>query len=709
MNRRDFLQITGISGLGLMIACNVSDSEGTPVKVSDGIGDDQVLNNYVYIDPDGTVTIVAPRPEMGQGVFQSVPMLVAEELEVDIDKIFIIPIQADSNKFGKQGVGGSATIRKSFNPYRKVGAAAKMMLVQAAATMWACSVDDCFAESGKVHNKTTKETKHYGELVIEANKLAVPKKVILKDSKDFKVIGKSTVRQDVSQKVDGSAVFGIDIEVDGMLYASIQRNPYTIGKVISYNKDEIEAQEDVHSTYIIQIEEFNLIRGGVAIVTKDYSAALRARRGLRVVWEEPSIKYSDDSIGELLEGKFKEEPTFDKVLTPQPKKLQNATQTLTADYDAPYQAHATMEPLNATVWVKPNGTVEAWVPTQNPNRTHDVIASVTGLDKDKITLNIPFLGCGLGRKSLADFTNEATQLSIATQKPIKLIWTREDDMTADFYRPRSKNRFTAHFTADKKLVGYTNEMAAQVISKQGDVEPKFPKWTFEGSNLDYEFPNYHLKGYHTKLPIPVMWWRAVYASTNGFATEGFVDEVAEYMGQDPLSFRLKYIKNERVKKVIQMIREKSEWDTPAEHEYKGFALVESFESICAEVATVVKEGAGIKIKKYTVVLDCGQTVNPDTIHAQVDGSVIMGLTATIKPGVSFKDGKPVHKNFNTYSMLRFNEVPEIELTLMQNSEKPGGVGEPALPPVAAALANALYKATGKRYRNLPIDITKITV
>ncbi|WP_297086380.1 molybdopterin cofactor-binding domain-containing protein [uncultured Draconibacterium sp.] len=697
MKRREFLQLTGATGLGLMLGCTGSEN-----KVTTASADDVELNHFVFIDTNGIVTILNHKPELGQGVYQAIPMIIAEELEVDINKIKIVQSVADKEKYGNQGIGGSTSVRRGYTELRKIGASGKHMLMQAAANKWGCPIADCWVENGIVLRKNSKEQLAYGDLVLDAAQLEVPENVELKKSADFEILGKPTLRQDIPMKVNGAAVFGLDIEVENMLYASVERTPYFFGAVESYNKDEVEALPGVTSTVILKTELFGKPREGVAIMSDDYFTAFKARKQLTITWRAIPEAFDNDKVFERFHQEKTIKPTAQRLKNEDKQLLSSAVDFITAEYECPYEAHSPMEPMNATVWVKADGTVEAWLPTQNGQRARTDISTITGIPEENITVNVTFLGGGFGRRSLQDFAAEAALLSAETKRPVKVVWSREDDTNAGPFRPATLNVFKAGFDK-KKLTSFSNHIIAQIIGHQnpGADLSRIGGGTYEGAYWGYNFANYTQAGTSVQLPIPIWYWRSVYSSTNCFVNESFVDEVAIHAGEDPMNFRIKYMDDERAVSLLEAIRKQSNWDNPAPGEYKGVAFAHVFASYCAQVVTVKKSGAGVKIVKVDAAIDCGQTINPDTIEAQIEGSIIMGLTAAYKGGITINGGKVQNNNFDKYELLRINETPEIEVQIMINEHAPGGIGEPGFPPTAPALANAIFNASGVRLRKLP--------
>lgn len=667
-----------------------------------------LLNDFIYINAEGKVTLVNHRPEMGQGVYQSMPMLLAEELEVDMEQVEIIQSQGNEAKFGHQLVGGSGSVRKSWEPSRKMGATAREMLIKAASMKWDLKPSDCYAKSGKVYNDKNNNSFDYGELVEEASKLKAPSKVQLKSKRDFKILGKPLPRKDLSLKTNGTAKFGLDLKVPGMLYASVERSPVFIGKVKSYDDSKTRAIPGVKRVIKTKMPVFSNQTEGVAVIADSYWAALQGRKVLKVEWDDASYReVNNDSIFK----KFSEESSKDGIAVHQKGSFNDAfeiaNKKIESNYQCPFQAHAPMEPMNIIVSVKDN-SCELWGPIQAPNWMRGALKSALNIPIQNITINVSFLGGGFGRRAFNDYTLEAANISREMGAPIKVIWTREDDTRQGPFRPASLSILKAGLDKSGKMIAFENKAVHQEMGHQWPGANKSKADDLEGAVNPYEIPNISRRSVPQELHIPVMWWRSVYASTNGFANEAFIDEVAEAAGQDPFDFRMELLKNEpRYLATLKKLKEISKWKSDTNKGY-GMAIVESFGSICGQVAVVSKSDSGkCSIDKYFAVIDCGMIVNPDTIEAQIEGSIVMGLTAAIKGEITFENGRAVEQNFDQFKMLRINECPEIEVAIMDNEEAPGGVGEPGLPPTAPALVNALYSLTGKRIRKLPFNLNEV--
>ncbi len=709
IDRRKFLKITGASGamlaLGFTTAATGKETEIFKLTNEGVFGAE--LTDFIVIDKAGQITLINHKPEMGQGVFQSMPMLIAEELEVDMETVHVV--QGQGNKrFGNQLVGGSNSVRGQWEPLRKVGAAAREMLIQAAANKWGKKPEKCYARDGKVFFKNKSFT--YGELVEDAARLKVPENPKLKNPEDFKILGKPLPRKDTPAKVNGIATFGLDVEVPGMLYASVERSPAMHGKVASFDEAAAKAVSGVKHVVKSERPVFSYNFEGVAVVADSYWAALQGRKALNVQWDLSGFEDTDSrKIKSGLEALKAEEGFLHKSEGNFEEAFTGADKTIEADYDLPYLAHSPMEPMNMTAHVTSDGC-EIWGATQSPQWAMGDLAKYLNIPEEKIKINVTFLGGGFGRRAFNDFVIEAASISKAVNAPVKVVWTREDDTQQGPFRPGTFHQLKAGFNAEGKPIALQHKMIGQALGFQwpGADKSKIPGGVMEAINLHYKFPNWKTNYVAYESQIPVLWWRSVYSSTNAFAHECFIDEVAEAAGKDPLQFRKEMLREQpRFVKLLEKLEETSGWNEPlAEGMGKGVAVAECFGSICGQVVYVKRADDRLQIDKVVAVIDCGMTVNPDTIVAQTEGNIVMGLTAAVKDQILFKRGRAIQSNFHNYDMIRVNETPTIEVHIMENTEKSGGVGEPGLPPLAPALANAVFNESGKRIRSLPFRLER---
>jgi len=702
ISRRKFMQLTSVSGACLVVGC-VPNSVGESIANLSAINP-VGLNQFISIDNLGKVILYNHRPEMGQGVYQAIPMILAEELEVEIKQVEIRQSEADSKLYGDQRVVGSRTIRSEFEKMRKMGAAAKEMLTSAAAQKWKVNVRECSAKNGIVTHSSGK-TLSYGELVEAASKLSAPENPTLKDPKDFKIIGQSIKRQDAPLKTNGSAKFGIDMQTPGMLYASIERSPVWLGKAISYDKDAALAINGVKHVLTTSRQVYGRKIEGVAVIADNYWAAFKGRQALNVVWDNKGLdKISSETImqdfrqesqkkGDVLHEKGDAEAVFN-----------NSNDIIVSSYELPYQSHVPMEPMNVIASVKEN-SAEYWGSTQNPNGMRSYLSKKYNIPPENVKINYTFMGGGFGRRSMTDILEEAADLSKQTGAPIKVVWTREDDQTQGPFRNCSLNVCRAVLDKDGNISALEHKVIAQEIGKQSGNDTKAGRQLMGGITTGYSIPNVAIRGVLQKRHVPISYWRAVYHSTNPFAHESFIDELATKAGKDPLAFRLAMLQDHpRFKRVLEEIARLTNWyDSKKAGIGRGLAMVERSGAHFAMVVEVANENNRVKPLRVTTIIDVGICVNPDIVRAQTEGSVVMGLTAAYG-GLTVKEGRIVEQNFNSYPLVKFSECPEIVTHVLPGTAEPDGAGEAGLPTLAPALANAIFDLTGKRIRKMPMDL-----
>ena len=706
LTRRKFIQLSSAAGVFLAIGC-VPDAQGNESLVSELTADPTKvdLNQFISIGKDGSIVLFNHRPEMGQGTYQSIPMILAEELEVTTDQIEIRQSVASRELYGSQMVVGSRSIQTEFEKLRKMGAAARELLKQAAANRWKINIDQCKATQGTVVSSTNK-TLSYGELIEEAAKLKPNDNPPLKKPADFKVIGNPTARMDIPMKTNGEAKFGIDITVPGMLYASVERSPQFLGKVKSFNKDEVLKVPGVQHVFTTAREVYGQNREGVAVLADNYWNAIQGRKKLKLVWDTQGLeKISGETIlkDSYEASKSDGDELFGKGDVK--KAFSDSKDILEASYETPYQAHVPMEPMNAIVSIKDN-EAEFWGSTQNPNGIKSFLSKTYNLKEENVKINYTFMGGGFGRRSMTDVVEEAADLSKKSGAPVKVIWTREDDQTQGPFRACSLNVCKGVLDAKGKVVALEHKVVAQEIQNQTGSDMKAGRQLMGGINTDYLIPNLSVKGILKKRHIPISYWRAVYHSTNPFAHECFIDELAHKAGQDPLQFRLDMLDHPRYRRVLEAAADKTNWKEKKKGIGKGVAAVERSGAYFAMVVEVQQKGKQIVPVKITTVIDLGICINPDTVKAQTEGSIVMGLGAAYV-GLTIKNGAIAQQNFNTYPLLKINQCPEIVTHILPSEAEPDGAGEAGLPTVAPALANAIFDLTGKRIRKLPLDLSAI--
>lgn len=702
--RREFLQASAASSL--VIGFSLPQAGRAAVApVAHGAF---APNAYLRITPDDRVTVVCGSAEMGQGVLTAIPMLVAEELDADWKKVGVeqAPVDAAYNNpmFGMQATGGSTTVRAHWEPMRKAGAAAREMLVAAAAAQWGVSADQCRTENGQVIHSSGKKLS-YGLLAAAAAKQPVPATPKLKDAKAFKILGKPTKRLDTPAKINGTAKFGIDAQLPGMLVAVMARAPQPGAKATAVNDAKAKAVKGVQQVIPLP--------SGIAVLATGYWAAKQGRDALEITWDlGPLATLNSAAVSDALRDAANNAAAVAKDEGNLKDARANSAMTLDAVYEAPYLAHACMEPMNCTAWVR-GDDVEIWAGTQSQGPAQGILGQVAQVTPAKVKVNTMLLGGGFGRRFAPDFTIDATLLSKISGKPVKLIYTREDDMAAGFYRPASIAKFEGGLDAQgrptllKIDVGSPSIMAASGFMKIPD--NGVDQFALEGiEDNPYDIANSRI-AYGRVEPGPQVWfWRSVGHSQNIFFIESFIDEMAAAAKKDPFEFRRSLLgKQPRYKAVLKLAAQKAGWggQLPA-GVHRGIAVAQSFGSYVAEVAEVSVAPDGTpKVHRVVAAVDCGMTVNPLTIARQIEGAIVYGLSAALYGKISFKDGRVEQGNFHQYPVLRMSEMPKVEVHILPSTEGPGGIGEPGTPPIAPAVVNAIFAATGKRIRSLPIDTT----
>ncbi|HWZ99667.1 MAG TPA: xanthine dehydrogenase family protein molybdopterin-binding subunit [Candidatus Dormibacteraeota bacterium] len=724
LDRRTFLKTGAAAGTGLLIGFHLptfAESAEDQEKKNPN-----PLNAWVHITPDNHVSLILGKSEMGQGIMTALPMILAEELSLDWDKIKIE--QAPTNPaIYEHGTGGSGSIAGSYLPLRRAGAAAREMLVSAAAQRWNVNRDTCKAADGGVLHGARKNFLTYGELAEDAAKLPIPdfKTVPLKNSEDFTIVGHDKRRYEGNAKATGKAIFGIDSHVPGMQYAVIARCPIFGGKVKSFDAAKAKAVPGVKD--IIQIDavgEGAFSAGGVAVLAENSWAAMQGRKALQITWDEgPHAAESTDWLRkQFLENAAKpgkvirNDGDADAAISGAAKKVE-------ATYEFPFAAHATMEPMNCTVHIRPDGA-EAWVPTQAPQWAQDIIVGISKLPRESVIVHTTLMGGGFGRRYMGDFVMEAAQIAKVTGKPVQVLWTREDDMQHDFYRPASYHKLSGGVDTQGNLAAWKHFQTSTSIdamwSKNGAEHPENSEFA-TALFIPYVTPNYRVEYTLAQSGVPRAWWRSVEHSSSGFIVECFVDELAAAAGADPYEFRLKLIGDDRkipdftnpkegkpldtarLKNVLKIAADKGDWGKPVPKGIgRGIAAYFSFESYTACVADVSVKNGAVKVHRLAYAVDCGRPINPEGIRAQVESAAIYGLSASLHDAITIKGGRVEQANFNDYQMPRIADTPKTEVHVVMSKEEPTGIGEPGLPVVTASVCNAIYALTKKRIRRLPI-------
>jgi isoquinoline 1-oxidoreductase subunit beta len=699
LSRREFIAAGTAAGAGLVIGFYLPHG-------SNG-GDVFLPNAYLKITPDNKVTVVVARSEMGQGVRTSLPMILAEELEADWKQIQIEQAGA-STLFGDQTTGGSASVRTTWDPMRKAGAAAREMLISAAALQWGVARTSCKAENGAVLHAASNRRATYGELASKAATLPVPTDVPLKQAKDYKIVGKPIPRLDTPGKVNGTAEYGIDFRLKDMKYAVLARCPVIGGKVASFDDKESKKLSGV--SYVGEITD-----SSIAVVADSVWGAMEGRRVLQVTWDEGPNK--DLNTAAIMQSLREAASKKGVPLYSVGDVTKVSGRRLEAAYELPFMAHAPMEPGNATAHFQ-GSNCEIWAPTQVPQDVRDSAAAAIGLDPDNVKVNVLLMGGGFGRRLEHDYGVEAAQVSKAINGPVKVIWTREDDMRNSTYRPASFHKLSAVLDGQGWPVAFTHDLVAPSISAQkgqpgeGGVDPDLK----DEAALVYSFPYARVQYIQTDTPVPLGWMRSVYALQVGFANECFLDELATAAGKDPLAYRLHLLAKDedikffdatwrtaRMRGVLQLAADKAGWGKPlpAGH-YHGIACFGCFSTYMAQVVELSMEQGQPRIHRVVGAIDCGQVINPNILEQQIQGGVIYGLTNALRAKITIEKGRVVQGNFDDYAPVRMNEVPVVEVHFVESTEAPTGAGEPPIPPLAPAICNAMYAATKKRIRGLPI-------
>ena len=701
LSRRSFLGKSAAAGAGLVIGVYLP--RGARAATSSSVFSP---NAYLRITPDNKIVVMVARSEMGQGVWTALPTILAEELEVDLKQITIEQAGA-STLFGDQGTGGSASVRTTWDPMRKAGAQAREMLISAAAEQWSVPTEDCKAENGYIIHSFTNRKATYGELADAASKFAVPKDPPLKTG-DYKIVGKSLPRLDTPSKVNGSAKYGIDVRLPEMKYAVLARCQNCGGKILDFDATEAKQVPGVSS-----VDKISDV--AIAVIADNTWNAMKGRRALKVNWDVGANKDLDsaaifDTLHHADQSKAVKFFTSGDLSKAAGKKIE-------AEYQLPFMAHAPMEPGNCTAHFR--GTeCELWAPTQVPQDCRDAVAQVLGLKPEQVKVNVTLLGGGFGRRLEHDYAVEAALVSKAINAPVKVTWTREDDMRCSPYRPVSLHKLSANIGEDGWPSSFVHRTIAPSISAQkgqpgsNGVDPDFPD---EASFL-YPIPNVSLESVATETPVPLGWMRSVYALQMAFASESFIDELAAVAGKDPLAYRLHLLAKDaeikyfdtswstaRLRNVLKLAALKSGWSKPLPAgRFRGIACFGCFSTYAADVVEISMEKDEPKVHRVVSVVDCGQVVNPNILEQQIQSAVIYGLANALRAQITIKNGRVVQGNFDEYQPIRMNEAPKVEAYFVPSTEPPTGIGEPPLPPLAPAICNAIFAATKKRVRALPI-------
>jgi isoquinoline 1-oxidoreductase beta subunit len=683
ISRRDFIKLTAGSGAALVLGFYIPSKRETLAAASTGEAASEFEPNaYLVIDTDGNVTLRIHRSEMGQQIQTAVAMILAEELEADWTTIQLVQAPAD-RVYGDQNTGGSASISGSYHVLRQAGATARLMFIQAAAQLWGVEPDACYAENGMVIHEPDGQQLSYGDLVGTAAQLPVPstRDVPLKDPADFRIIGTPMGQFNELDIVTGRAVYGSDIKLPGMLYAAIARCPVFGGSLVSYDSSAAEAIDGV-----LQVVDAS---NRVVVIANSTWAAIEGRDMLDITWNEGQYADLDsDGIRATLIERVESiagEAGNDSGIT-----------MIEADYETPYLAHATMEPMNCTADMRDDGG-DIWSPTQNRQGAQSTAGSLVSLSPGTINIHVPMIGSGFGRRLQNDYTGEAAVLSKMIGAPVKVVWTRDDDMQHDYYTAVSYHRMRAGIDADGNPVSWEHYVATPESNNS------------IGSRIPYDISQQY-RANSVSFPVPTGAWRAVFSNQNAFANECFIDELAAAAGKDPYAFRMELLPDsDPMKPVLERAATKAGWGTPLPEGWaRGIACHSTFNvTPVAQVVELSLDGDTIRVHRVVCAIDCGVVINPDGVIAQMEGGIAFGLTAVLKGEITLKNGRVEQSGFRNYRPLRIGEMPKIEVYLMDSTRSPSGVGEMGVPPIAPAVANAVSVLTGKRVRSFPIRIAEL--
>jgi isoquinoline 1-oxidoreductase beta subunit len=727
ISRRKFVVQGTVAGAGLLIGVRLSPVMAFAQENEKGPKAKRVnpFDAYIHVKPDGKISLIVAKSEMGQGIKTGLAMILAEEAEVDFGAVSVEQAETRPDIYAHMGTGGSGSTMENYMPLRRAGATVRELMITAASANWKVPRGECVAKQGSVVHEKSSRRATYSELVEAAEKLPLPdpEKVKLKDEKDFELIGHATPRVDIPAKVNGSAVFGLDVRVPEMVFAVVARCPTFGGKHAHFDASKAKAVPGVKQVFEIPALGRDMFTaGGVAVVADSTWAAMQGREGLQITWdngaaaaESTSTLHTALHAGAAKPGKrIRNDGNVDAALPGAAKRVE-------ATYEFPFLAHATMEPMNITVHAR-SGEAEVWAPTQSPDWVQRTVAQILSLKPEKVVVHTTLMGGGFGRRYMADYPAEAAQIAMVVGKPVQLVWSREDDMTHDFYRPAACHQMKGAVDANGRPLAWSHTIASTSIGAWWDPpNEQAPEKSEVGGaeQMPYAIANVRLEYNAVASAVPPLWWRSVEHSFNGFAVECFIDELAAAAGQDAVQFRKSLLvkpanwkaKNEedpdpaRLLAVMELAAEKTGWGTPlAKGKGRGIATYHSFGSYVCEVAEVTVTGSSFKIDRMVAAIDCGQIVNPESVRAQAESAIIYGLSAALKNEITVKNGAIEQTNFDGYDPIRISEAPPIEVYLIKSKDEPGGMGEPALPPAAPAVANAIFAASGKRVRKLPFSL-----
>jgi len=718
VSRRSFVKSIGLASGGLILACNTSifsDKEKEELKNVTSFNP----NLFVQLNSDGSLILIASRSEMGNGVRTSLPSVIADEMDADWERITVQQAVGDK-EYGDQNTDGSRSIRYLFEPMRKMGAIARAMLISAAAKTWQVPESECTANNHFIIHSSGKKI-GFGDLVEIAKTLEVPTELTYKNPKDFKYIGKNLKGVDVKEYSNGSAVFGLDKRLPNMKFAAIARCPVTFGKVKSFDKTlALKVNGVIDVIEIPRIEKPFGALGGIAVIATNTWAAFKGKEALKIEWDFGANEiYDSEKYMNQITDNVHKQGKIGKDLGNVNRAFKNASKTIESTFQLPHLAHTPMEVPNAVAWVQ-GESCEVWAPTQDPQSARKEVANYLKISEEKVTINVTFLGGGFGRKSKPDYIVEAAIVSKSINEPVQVVWTREDDIKHGYFHTVSAQYLKASLDQNGKVTGWLHRFALpSIVSTFQPGVDYAAGWEIgSAANVPFDIENLKVEVGQAPAHVRIGWLRSVINIPHGFSINVFADELAYAAKKDPLEFRLNLIGNDRIeetsdpikydtarlKNVLKVAAKNAEWgkQLPEGHAY-GLAVHYSFYSYVASIVEVSMKNNKVKVHTVYTAIDCGRTVNKDTITAQMEGAAIFGMSLAYYGKITAKNGAIEQNNFNDYKMIRMNEIPKVHVEIIESSENPTGVGEPGVPVIAPAIVNAIYKITGKRYYNLPLS------
>lgn len=722
--RRKFVVASTVAGTGLLLGVRFAAPPlySQESDRSSGKAAANPFDAYIHVKPDGKISLIVAKSEMGQGIKTGLAMLLAEEADIDFNSVSVEQAETRPDIYQHMGTGGSGSTMENFTPLRRAGATVRALMIAAAARKWNVAAGECDTEKATVVHEKTSRRATYGELVEAASKLPLPdpEKIELKDEADFKLIGHPLPRVDIPAKVNGSAQFGLDVRVPGMLFAVVARCPTFGGKPGEFDAAKAKAVPGVRAVFEIPaLGKDMFTAGGIVVLADSTWAAMQGREALNITWNRgPAASESTETLRAALRSQAAKPGKRVRNDGNVDLTLPDGAKTIEAVYEFPHLAHATMEPMNITAHAR-HGSAEVWAPTQSPDWVQRTVAKVLDLKPGNVIVHTTYLGGGFGRRYMADYPAEVAQIAKKVDQPVQLVWSREDDMTHDFYRPAACHVMRGAVDVSGKPLLWSHNMSSTSIAAFWNSPDAAEQSEVGGAEqMPYAIPNVRLEYAPVASAVPPLWWRSVEHSFNGFAVECFIDELAAAAGKDAVEFRRSLLVKAadwkaktdedpdpaRLRGVLDLAAEKIDWGKPlAKGRGRGIATYHSFGSYIAEAAEVTVEANGYKIDRVVAAVDCGQVVNPESVRAQSESAIIYGLSAALKNEITINQGAVEQSNFDGYDPLRMNEAPPIEVHLVESKEEPGGMGEPALPPAAPAVANAIFAASGQRLRKLPFQ------